>query len=266
MADKMVKILGRLIIVLLLFAMVLTGLLSFFAYYRYPQLLPSQPTFFFWKNVLFENALFPNALLTSVRVGVLSALLATGIGFMSGYGIVLLNWQSKNAVVLLYSLPLLIPITSLFIGVHMVMIALGLSSTLIGVVLAHALIGIPYAINIAISFFSGIPRELVMVAKTLGATKFMRFKHLILPLITPGIAFSLGMTFLISVSDYFATFLIGGGNVLTLSTIYYPLISNADYGHSSVLSIIFLLMNIMVFGVVDYLVKKTIHSEGYLYE
>lgn len=266
MASKMVKITGRLIVFLLLIAMVLTGLLSIFAYYRYPQLLPSQPTTLFWKNVLFENALFLNALLTSVRVGVLSALLATAIGFMSGYGIVLLNWQNKNVVVLLYSLPLLIPITSLFIGVHMVMIASGLSSTLLAVVLAHALIGIPYAINIAISFFSGISEGLVMVAKTLGASKLRRFRHLILPLIVPGIAFSLGMTFLISVSDYFATFLIGGGNVLTLSTIYYPLISNADYGHSSVLSIIFLLMNIAVFGVVDFVVKNAVFSEGYLYE
>lgn len=262
----MVKMGVRLLLILMIFTMLITGLLSIFAYYRYPQLLPSQPTLKFWMHLLFENALFTNALLMSVRVGLLSALVSTGVGFMAGYGIVSNHWQKNNGVILLYSLPLLIPVTSLFIGAHMVMIPLGLSSTLFGVVLAHALLGIPYAINISISFFTGIPEEFVMVAKTLGASKVKRFVYLLGPLIAPGIAFSLGMTFLVSVSDYFATFLIGGGNVITLSTIYYPFINNADYGHSSVLSIVFLAMNIAVFYLVDRFTGKTTHTEGYLYE
>lgn len=266
MAKKTLKYVSGFIFITFLMAMLLTVLLSFFAYYRYPQLLPSHLTFTYWSDMILENALFKQAIGMSIIVGCLSALLSTLIGFMAGHGIVKMRWQKNSMVILAYSLPLLIPITSLFIGAHMILITLKLNNTMIGVILAHGLIAIPYATNIAISFFSGISPDMLAVARTLGASKVNRFYRVILPLLLPGIAFSLGMSFLLSMSDYFATFLIGGGKVITLSSIYYPLIGNADYGHSSVLSLIFLLVNMTVFFIVDRVTRKHMKVGDYLYE
>ncbi len=266
MANKIIKYLSVFMLMGLLTAILLTVLLSFFAYYRYPQLFPSHLTFNYWSNMLFENALFKQAIAMSIIVGSLSAILSTLVGFMAGYGIVKMGLQKNSVVILAYSLPLLIPITSLFIGAQMILISLKLNNTMMGVILAHALIAIPYSVNIAVSFFSGISQDMMAIARTLGASKINRFYRLILPLLLPGIAFSLGMCFLLSMSDYFATFLIGGGKVITLSSIYYPLIGNADYGHSSVLSLIFLLINVMIFFMVDRVTRKHLKVGDYLYE
>lgn len=266
MAKQMVKFLSKGMVFLLLIGVIWTLLLSFFAFYRYPNLFPRGFTDRYWSQMLFDNPLFKQALLMSLWTGALCGLVSTVIGFMSAYGIVQMGLEKSGPMVLVYSLPLLVPVTALFIGVHMVMLRLGLNNTLVGVVMAHALMGIPYATNIGISFFKGIPRQMVAVSRTLGAGRFFVFKKVILPLIMPGVTLSFALCFVLSVSDYFAVFLIGGGKIITLTSVYYPFLVHADYGHSSVLSLIFILTNVLVFYGVHFMTKKHFHVGAYLYD
>ncbi len=99
------------------------------------------------------------------------------------------------------------------------------------------------------------------VAALLGASALQKYSRIILPLISGGIALSMSMTFLLSVSEYFATFLIGGGNVLTLSGLLYPYVSNFDLQNAAILCGVFLLIHLTVFFVASAFVKK----RSYLY-
>lgn len=77
-------------------------------------------------------------------------------------------------------------------------------------------------------------------------------------MILPGVGLSLTIAFLISNTEYFSTFLIGGGNTITLSMIMYPYIANSDYGLGSVTGIIFVLLHLLVFLLFDRFINKRI--------
>lgn len=262
----MKKILPWVMVLLVSIPIVLTVLLSIFSYYRYPQLFPSKLTVEYWQNLLFLNPLMLVSVRNSILIGIINAILSTVIGFMTGRALVKLNINKHMIVTMLYSIPLFIPATALFIGVHLVIIRLSFANTMIGVVLAHMIISIPYSTNIAISFFRGIPTDMEHVARTLGCKDSNLLKKVIIPLIIPGLLFSGAICFLLSFSEYFAAFLIGGGRIITVSTLLYPFINNADYGNSATLSIVFVLINILIFFIADYLTHKLTKANHLLFE
>jgi putative spermidine/putrescine transport system permease protein len=166
----------------------------------------------------------------------------------------------------IYSLPLFIPSVALFVGVHSMMIKFQLINSFTGVVFGHMLVSIPYATSIFISLFQGISSDMEDAAKTLGCKQKMLYSKLLLPLLAPGIYLSFSIGFLISFSEYFSTFLIGGGRVLTLASILYPYISNGDTGNAAALGIVFISINMAVFLFADYVYRKKRKISNYLFE
>ncbi|MDW7662289.1 MAG: ABC transporter permease subunit [Bacillota bacterium] len=247
-------------------AILLTILLSMFSYYRYPQILPSEWTLHYWLNFFSINALMMEAILNSLKIGVFTAILSTIVGFMTGRAVVSHFKSKRNVMMIVYTLPLFVPATALFIGVHMMMIKFSLNNNFWGIVISHAIIAIPYSTNIAVSFYEGISIDMENIAKTLGCGPILLFKKILLPLLMPGILLSSAICFLLSFSEYFAAFLVGGGKLVTLSTLYYPYINNGDYGNSAVLSIVFVAINLSVFAIAEYGTRKLSRISNYLFE
>lgn len=266
MLTKMMKVMILFSVLFLALGLVMTFLLSFFSFYRYPQLFPSGFTFEYWENILINNPSFFEMIVNTMIIGILTGVLSTFFGFMTGYGLVKMRLHTKNKFIIIYSLPLLMPVSALIMGIHMVLLKIGVVQSLLGVILAHSLLAVPYAINIGISYISGISPEMVNIARTLGGRKKDIFLMLIVPLLKPGMKFSFALGFLISVSDYLATLLIGGGGILTLSVVYYPYLNRGDYGHASVLSIVFVTLNIMLFIWLQKRRKTNLKIGGYLHE
>jgi alpha-glucoside transport system permease protein len=57
-----------------------------------------------------------------------------------------------------------------------------------GVVLFHVAFGLPFAIFLLRNFFTGIPRDLIEAARMDGATEWVIFKRVVLPVAKPAIA------------------------------------------------------------------------------
>ena len=238
------------------------GLLSFFKFFKYPLLLPTKISLSYWQNLLLNNGLFLPSLFSTVLISLTTAFLATLIGFLAGRGIVKHHIKHTRIYLLIISIPLFIPGMSLFMGAHQVLIHTVFANHWTGIVLGHLLLCIPYSTNIAVAYFKGIPTDLEDVAQTLGASKAKSFRKLILPLIIPGLTLSTSIAFLISNTEYFSTFLIGGGNTITLSMIMYPYIANNDHGMSSVTGIVFVALHIVLFLLIDHLVLRKIHFKA----
>ena len=247
-------------------ALILTVFLSLYSTYTYPDIFPRNFTTNYWGNIFSKGSMIQSALVQGVFTGILNAVLATFIGFITARGIVKYLEKYRNLTRILYTLPLFIPATALFIGVHQVMIRMSLNNTIMGVVLAHCIISIPFSVNIAVSFFQGISPDMEDVAKTLGSGSGRIIFRILFPLLLPGIFLSFAICFLLSFSDYFAVLLIGGGNVITFPVLYYPFINNADYGNSAAMSIVFLVVNIIFFAFVEFLTKKYARVQNYLFE
>ena len=82
--------------------------------------------------------------------------------------------------------------------------------------MVYTAFNIPFATFLMQSFFDGIPKELEEAAKIDGATQFMAFRQIILPLTLPGIAATLGFVFTAAWSELlFALMLISGNDAAT---------------------------------------------------
>lgn len=262
----MKKIILIIISFVIIFPILLVLLLSFYSYYRYPLLLPEKFVLVYWINTIINNPRFYSSLLNSIFVGSLNGVFATIIGIMTSRALVKYQFIGNKAIKIIFSIPLFIPAIALFMGIHLVMIKFQLINTYAGVILAHMLISIPYATSIFISFFQGINKDMENAAKTMGCRTNRLYLKILLPLLAPGIYLSFSISFLISFSEYFSTFLIGGGRVQTLSFMLYPYIVNGDMGNAAALSVVFIAVNISVFLLADFLSHKKIKIDNYLFE
>ncbi len=229
--------------------------MAFFISYQYPNLLPSGFTLKYVVDML-TGRLFLRSLYSSIILGVCSAFCSTILGFLIARGVVLYGGKYRDVITTFFTLPLFFPAISMFIGIHVIMLKVSVANSFLGILISHLFLSLPYAMNIGISFFSGIPRELETVSILLGADNKGMIKTIILPLIAAGIGLSASLTFLVSVSEYFATFLIGGGSYVTLAGIMYPYISNFDLQNSAVLSMVFIILNLGVFSISGIFIKK----------
>ncbi len=240
-------------------------LLSLFTYYRFPLVLPMGFTLDYWRSALNNPLLLPS-LKNSLMIGCCTGILSTIIGIMAARALVSYRFWGRKIIRELFTIPLLMPAVALFLGMHLIMLRLGIANGHCGIVIAHLVISIPYTINIFISLFKGISPELEAVASTLGCRPLGVFFKILLPLIMPGIYLSFSLSFIISFSEYFSSFLMGGGRIVTFATLMYPYINNSDIGHGAVLGIVFLSINLLVFFAVERISGKRLKLEGYLYE
>lgn len=251
------------IIICFIIPFILMTTLSIFKQYRYPDLLPKVFSFDNWKDILADQT-YTNSIIQSIITAMGASITSTLLGFMLARFLTTSKSMFSKIIRNIYSFPLYIPSMVLFIGVHQMSIYLSIANNIYGVILVHSLISIPYSTNIAIAYFEGISNQLEAIATTLGCNTRKLWSFVLLPLLKPAIVLSLAISFLLSFSEYLATALIGGSNVITLSRVMYPLISNGNLQKGTALSLIFLLVNLIIFCIADFIVKKN-KAKGYLY-
>ncbi len=228
--------------------LILSLSLGFFHSYNFPNVLPTDFTLYYIRET------FPNITIIAhtIGIGLLNGILSTTIGFLVGYRVVRYKKLNTKYIIGFLQLPLFFPAISMFIGIQMILLRLNMNNSIMGVVLSHMFLSIPYGVNIGISFFENISENLEHISELLGGSKWITFKKVLFPLLKSGIALSLSLCFLISTSEYFATYLIGGGKLRTISGEMYPYIANFDLQNSSILMIIFLSINLIFFKIFNH--------------
>jgi alpha-glucoside transport system permease protein len=83
---------------------------------------------------------------------------------------------------------LVMPVQVALIPVAKLFGAVGLFGTITGVVLFHVAFGLPFAIFLLRNFFTGIPRDLIEASRMDGATEWVIFRKVVLPIAKPAIA------------------------------------------------------------------------------
>jgi putative spermidine/putrescine transport system permease protein len=88
----------------------------------------------------------------------------------------------------------------------------------------------------------------------------MVFRTISLPLLLPSIRSTVLLVFVISLSQYMLTALIGGGNVVTLAMIYYPFLSSVNEAVIASFSILFGILPILFLLMVEGFIRLLIPS------
>jgi multiple sugar transport system permease protein len=168
-----------------------------------------------FRFVLTHSA-FPIFFRNSMIVACSTAAIVTLLASLSGYALSRFNFRGKYLLVALMLLTQMFPLVMLVAPIFKMLSPLGLTNSLAGLVIVYTAFNIPFATFLMQSFFDGIPKELEEAAKIDGATQFMAFRQIVLPLTLPGIAATLGFVFTAAWSELlFALMLISGNDAAT---------------------------------------------------
>jgi putative spermidine/putrescine transport system permease protein len=212
----------------------------------FPALLPQRWELQAWRYLFSTSSRVGEALMTSLLLAGMVVLLAVLIGLPAGRVLGLHQFRGKRLVNWLMTAPLFVPTLVVIMGIHILFIRYGLADSFIGVVLVHLIPALPYFVLVISSVFANYATELEDAARTLGAGPFRTFRYVTFPTIFPGLLVAMLFTFLVSWSQYITTVLIGGGRVVTLPMVLFPLISAANHANAAAISLVFILPALLI--------------------
>jgi len=222
------------------------------------RLWPSSTTFQHFSFVLVHSD-FPRFFKNSVIVSGGTALIVTIIASLSGYALSRFTFRAKYWIVALMLLTQMFPLVMLVAPIFKMLSPLGLTNSLTGLIIVYVAFNVPFATFLMQSFFDGIPKDLEEAAMIDGATRFMAFRQIILPLTLPGIAATLGFVFTAAWSELlFALMLISGNQAATFPVGLLSFVSkfSVDFGQMMAAGVLALIPACLFFLLIQrYLVQ-----------
>lgn len=158
--------------------------------------------------------------------------------------------------------PALTPPMAFSMGVHTVFLRLHLADTFPGVVLALTLFSAPYMLRALIAGFEAMGPDFDRCAANLGAGPLRRLLAVELPLLVPAIVAGGAVVFLVSFSEYFLVYLIGGGSVGSLAGYVFPFLGASNRSLGAALTLLFLVPPLILFALVEGLVGGYYRRRG----
>jgi multiple sugar transport system permease protein len=140
----------------------------------------------------------------SVAAGVITVVLALGIGAPAGYALARYVFRGRDGYRLIVLSTRAFPIVILSIPLAVMYRNIGIYDSVWGVALMHTALALPFAVLITSSVFVSIPRELEEAAQTLGCSPGRAFLKVSLPLALPGLTAAAIFTWVLSWNDVFA--------------------------------------------------------------
>jgi multiple sugar transport system permease protein len=150
-------------------------------------LIPPNPTLKNYKSI-FQNDDFVRALGNSVIISVVTTFLAITVGSFAAYALARLRFRGKFWILALVLSITTFPAIAIAAPLFRLWSDIGIFNTLIGLIIPNLTFALPLTIYILVSFFKEIPKDLEEAALVDGATHFMAFRKIVVPLAAPGLA------------------------------------------------------------------------------
>jgi ABC-type sulfate transport system permease component len=136
-------------------------------------------------------------------------------------------------------------------GAHYIFLRTGLSDSFIGLVLILSTVSYPYMLRALTAGFIAYGEEYTLCSKNLGGGFLITLLQVELPLLLPSIISGGTIVFLVSFSEYFLVFLIGGGIVPSYSGYLFPFLNSPELSIASLLTLIFMVVPFFLFAVIE---------------
>lgn len=229
---------------------------SFTNNYLWPEIFPKNYGFRGWQYVFQNSNRVLNSLKNSLHISFFTTLITLMISVPCAKALAFEKFKGKTFVELLVLSPLVIPPVSIGMGLNIQFIKFGLARTFTGVVLVSIVPCIPYAVRLLKEIFILVGEGYIKQAMVLGASKTYIFRKIVMPLLLPGILSAGMMCYIISFSQYFLVYLIGGGKIITFTMEMFPFIQSGDRMMGSVYSVIFIMSTMVSLILMEYILRK----------
>jgi alpha-glucoside transport system permease protein len=139
-------------------------------------------------RTMFDNEGITHALWVTAQVTLGATVLPIVVGAMAAYALAWIEFPGRDWIFLLIVGLLLVPIQMALIPIFRLYNTFNLFDTIPGLILFHTAFALPFAIFLLRNFFAGIPKDLMEAARIDGASEFLLFFRVVLPLGLPAIA------------------------------------------------------------------------------
>jgi len=160
-----------------------------------------KPTFANYINS-FVNKGFSSNFVNSVKIAVLSTLVAVLIGVPGAYGLSRSKMKGDSTLLILTLVIKMAPPVIIAVPFYILMVKLKLLDTIVGIVVAHSVLTLPFLVWMMKSFFDSVPKESEEAAKIDGCSSFQTFIMVSFPLVLGGLAASLILCITTSWNEY----------------------------------------------------------------
>jgi spermidine/putrescine transport system permease protein len=175
-----------------------------------------------WYAAAWENEAVQAATGRSLLIAISASLIATTVATMAALGTVRQGrFRGRGAIWVVINQPLMVPeiVTAVALLIVFASVKVATGYTGLGyLVLAHSAFCVPFAYLPIRARLEGMDRALETAAADLYATPWRAFRHVTLPILTPGIAAGAMLAFVISLDDVIITEFVKSAGQDTLPT------------------------------------------------
>ncbi len=145
-----------------------------------------------------------DGIINSTVVALITIVLSTLIAAPAGYAISRYIFKGRDVFRLSILAVRAFPVVVLSIPLAVVFMNLGIYDNIFSLALMHTALVLPTSVLVLGSVFASIPFELEEAAMVFGCTPVQAFRHIVVPLVLPGIAASAIFSFVLSWNEVFA--------------------------------------------------------------
>ena len=131
-----------------------------------------------------------------------STIIAVVLGCLGGYGLARSSFRGKDNVAFWIISQRMAPIAAVVLPLFVIFRFTGLLGSTWGLIVAYLTFNLPFAIWIMNAFFAELPKSLEEAAMVDGASRWMSFRRIALPLALPGVATTAILCLVFSWNDY----------------------------------------------------------------
>lgn len=222
---KLIAVLAVLSSAMVLAGIAVLGIWSIAGFWRFPNALPNSFTLDIWMR---QGMGLETPLHNTLLIGVAATVIAVGLTLAcleqearSG------KTATSRALLLLY-VPLIVPQVSFLFGLEVLALQLGGKAHLSSVVLTHVIFVLPYVYLSLADPWRAWDHRYAAVAFGMGHGPNTVFWRVRLPMLLSAVLTAAAVGFAVSIGQYLATLLIGGGRFPTITTEAVALASGGD--------------------------------------
>jgi putative spermidine/putrescine transport system permease protein len=167
-----------------------------------------------------------HVLLVTLQASLAVVVIAAAIGVPAAYVLARRQFPLKRLVMLMFLLPVMVPPIASGIPLATVLYKYNLANSLTGVILANLVPSVPFVVLTMTPFVEQIDPKIEAAARMCGAGTRSVFRHILLPLLVPGVLAAAVLVLVRTVGMFELTYLTAGTDSQTLVVVLY----NSYYG------------------------------------
>jgi spermidine/putrescine transport system permease protein len=202
-----------------------------------------------WYARLFDSAATADALRNTLVVSTVSTLCAALMGTLLAVGLHLHRIRGRSLIDLLIYLPVVVPDIVLGVSTLALYVAIGFPLGRTSIILAHIAFQVSFVALVVGSRLQEFPANVLEAARDLGASRVQILRHVLLPLLRPGIAAGALVAFALSVDDFVITYFTAGAGASTLPVRIYSMVKRGVTPDVNALSTLLLVTTISMVAI-----------------